>query len=114
MQSSLQRSHLSQNSRNSRNSRGSDHGRGSDLDQDKYSSDHERSNQKLFENSYSRIHDTRGVNVEDYGMDEMDEMQEMQQMHDDDGVNDLPAFQGYNNPPPQDDEVSEMTWDMAY
>ena len=109
IQSSLQRSYQSQNSRNSR---GSDHGRGSD--QDRHSSDHERSNQRLFENSYSRIHDPRGVNVEDYGIDEMDEMQEMQQIHDDGGVNDLPVFQGYNNPPPQDDEVSEMTWDMAY
>ena len=26
----------------------------------------------------------------------------------------VPEFQGYNNPPPQDDEISEMTWDMAY
>ena len=63
----------------------------------------------------SNLYDSRTGNeqyqqVEDYAIDEM--IEEGGEYEDE--LGDLPEFQGYNNPPPQDDEVSEMTWDMAY
>lgn len=47
-------------------------------------------------------------------LEEYDNNEEYDEEYDDDGVGEMPEFQGYNNPPPQDDEISEMTWDMAY
>jgi len=63
----------------------------------------------------SNLYDSRTGNeqnqqVEDYAIDEM--IEEGGEYEDE--LGDLPEFQGYSNPPPQDDEVSEMTWDMAY
>ena len=45
---------------------------------------------------------------------EYENNEEYDEQYDDDGVGEMPEFQGYNNPAPQDDEISEMTWDMAY
>ena len=54
------------------------------------------------------------VSGPEYLDQEYDNNEEYDEEYDDDGVGEMPEFQGYNNPPPQDDEISEMTWDMAY
>jgi len=61
-------------------------------------------------NSDSRTGNEQYQQVEDYAIDDM--IEEGGEYEDE--LGDLPEFQGYSNPPPQDDEVSEMTWDMAY